>query len=79
MITVGSFEAKTHLSALLDRVAGGEEIVITRHGKPVARLVRIEEFERARADAAFEELKRLRQKTSLGGLSWKELRDAGRR
>jgi prevent-host-death family protein len=79
MITVGSFEAKTHLSALLDRVAGGEEIVITRHGKPVARLVRIEEFERARADAAFEELKRLRQKTSLGGFSWKELRDAGRR
>lgn len=39
MITVGAFEAKTKLSELLDRVERGEEIVITRHGKPVARLV----------------------------------------
>jgi prevent-host-death family protein len=39
MITVGVFEAKTHLSSLLDRVAEGEEVVITKHGKPVARLV----------------------------------------
>lgn len=37
--SVGAFEAKTHLSSLLDRVAGGEEFTITRHGKPVARLV----------------------------------------
>jgi len=35
---VGIFEAKTHLSALVDEVAGGGEIVITRHGKPVAKL-----------------------------------------
>ena len=40
MTTVGAFEAKTKLSELLDRVERGEEIVITRHGKPVARLVR---------------------------------------
>ena len=39
MITVGAFEAKTKLSELLDRVERGEEITITRHGKPVARLV----------------------------------------
>jgi prevent-host-death family protein len=39
MITVGAFEAKTKLSELLDRVERGEEIVITRHGKSVARLV----------------------------------------
>ena len=37
--TVGAFEAKTHLAALLDRVERGEEVVITRRGKPVARLV----------------------------------------
>jgi len=37
---VGIFEAKTHLSALVDEVADGREVVITRHGKPVARLVR---------------------------------------
>ena len=39
MTTVGAFEAKTKLSELLDRVERGEEITITRHGKPVARLV----------------------------------------
>jgi prevent-host-death family protein len=36
---IGIFEAKTHLSTLVDEVERGTEIVITRHGKPVARLV----------------------------------------
>jgi len=39
MKTISAFEAKTHMGKLLDRVANGEEIVITRHDKPVARLV----------------------------------------
>ncbi len=39
MESVGSFEAKTHLPQLLERVANGEEFTITKHGKPVARLV----------------------------------------
>jgi prevent-host-death family protein len=39
MESVGSFEAKTHLPQLLERVARGEEFTITKHGKPVARLV----------------------------------------
>ena len=39
--TVDVYEAKTHLSRLLDRVAAGEEVVIARAGKPVARLVPI--------------------------------------
>lgn len=37
--TIGAFDAKTHLSQLLDRVERGEEIEITRRGQPVARLV----------------------------------------
>jgi prevent-host-death family protein len=37
-LTVGAFEAKTKLPALLDKVEDGEEIIITRRGKPVARL-----------------------------------------
>lgn len=78
MLTVGAFEAKTHLSTLLDRVAAGEEVVITKHGKPVARLVGAQHVDRARANAAFEKLKALRKGTTLGGLSWKELRDTGR-
>jgi len=42
MIEVGVHEAKTHLSRLLQRVAAGEEIVIARGGKPVARLVPVQ-------------------------------------
>jgi len=38
MNAIGAFDAKTHLAELLDRVEAGEEIVITRRGKPVARL-----------------------------------------
>jgi prevent-host-death family protein len=78
MITVGAFEAKTHFSALLERVAGGEEVVITKHGKPVARLVRAATFDQADVDDAVEQLRRLRKGTTLGGLSWKKLRDEGR-
>ena len=39
MLTVNIHEAKTHLSRLLDRAAAGEEIVIARAGRPIARLV----------------------------------------
>lgn len=39
MREIGAFEAKNTLGALLDLVQQGEEVVITRHGKPVARLV----------------------------------------
>jgi prevent-host-death family protein len=42
MKQVGIFEAKTHLSSLLDEVEKGGEVTITRHGKPVARLVQAE-------------------------------------
>jgi len=41
METVGIFEVKTPLTRLLDRVAAGEQITITRYGTPIARLVRI--------------------------------------
>jgi prevent-host-death family protein len=79
MITVGAFEAKTHLSALLDRVAEGEEVLITKHGKPVARLVGATRIDRERVHDAYEKLRSLRKQTTLGGLSWQALRDAGRR
>lgn len=39
MKTISAFEAKTHFGSVLDLVAGGEEIVITRHDKAVARIV----------------------------------------
>lgn len=79
LITVGAFEAKTHLSSLLERVERGEEILITRHGKAIARLVPAAIAERADVQAAVARLKELRAGTTLEGLSWKELRDEGRR
>ena len=79
MKSVGAFEAKTHLSALLDRVSRGEEIVITRHGKAVARLVPEAAADRARVDETIARLKAARAGVTLGGLDWKDLRDAGRR
>jgi prevent-host-death family protein len=78
MITVGAFEAKTHLSALLDKVASGEDIVITRHGQPVARLVKADIAERNDVDATIARLKALRVGTRLQA-DWKELRDEGRK
>ncbi len=78
MISVGAFEAKTHLSALLDKVEAGEEIVITRHGQPVARLVKADIAERDDVDATIARLKALRVGTRLQA-DWKELRDEGRK
>ncbi len=52
MEKIGAYEAKTHLPKLLDRVARGESLTITRHGKPVAKLVPIADGrERAREAA----------------------------
>lgn len=83
--TVGSFEAKTHLAALIDRAAAGEEVIITRRGKPVARLVAMEgdavEDEtaaRARSAAIVAEMRALSKGIRLDGLTVRELRDEGR-
>src|SRR3954447_1040957 len=77
---VGAYEAKTHLPQLLDRVEGGETIIITRHGKPIAKLVPAS-GETARLDvgAAVEEMKRFRKGRSLKGLTIREMVEEGRR
>jgi prevent-host-death family protein len=75
---IGAFEAKTHFSELLARVANGEEITITKHGKAIARLVSADPTESLAPETAFQKLKELRRSTTLGGVSWKELRDEGR-
>jgi len=79
MKEVGAFEAKTHLSELLEQVSQGEEILITRRGKPVARLVPANHLDCSRTSAAFERLKALRMGVRLDDLDWKQLRDEGRR
>ena len=79
MATVGAFEAKTKFSALLERAERGEQIVITRRGKPVAKLVRIDRPARDDGERLLARFKAARANATLGGFSWKELRDAGRK
>lgn len=79
MITVGAFDAKTHLSALLDKVESGEEVVITRHGKAIARLIPEAVAGQSRLGDTVRQLKALREEQGLDGLSWKDLRDEGRK
>ena len=80
MHTVGVFEAKNKLTALLDEVEEGGEVLITRRGKPVARLVRAEPgFDRAKARRAADGLRAASKSQTLGGLSLKELISEGRR
>ena len=79
---VGAFEAKNKLGQLLDRVERGEEIVITRHGKEVARLVPPQKvFDRDQARAAVRRIRERAEKLKLGPFDWtewKSYRDQGR-
>jgi prevent-host-death family protein len=80
MKTVGSYEAKTHLPRLLDEVAGGEEVTITKHGVPVAMLVPPPGAGRRSVDEVIEELRALREGNPLGeDLTIRRLVEEGRR
>jgi prevent-host-death family protein len=66
--TVGAYEAKTHLSALLDRVEKGESLTITRNGKPVARLVPAEPEPAGRPASVVESLREFREQLRARGV-----------
>ncbi len=75
MRTVGAYEAKTHLSALLDAVERGETIEITRHGKPIARLGPSEDARVSNNRHVMEELRRLRSQPGWPKLTREEIVD----
>ena len=80
MRTVGAFDAKNRLGSLLDLVEQGEEVTITRHGKPVAKLVALGETDKAsEARAAAARIRERRKGVTLGGISIRELIDEGRK
>ncbi len=80
MEIIGAFDAKTHWSALLDKVALGQEIVITKRGRPVARLVPELSNTQEELTTVIEEIKAMRKGAMLGDdLDWQSLRDEGRR
>ena len=80
MTSVALFEAKNRLSELIDRVQSGEEFVITRRGKVVARLALPESGGVAqRANDAIAGLRASRKGVSLGRLKSRDLITEGRR
>jgi prevent-host-death family protein len=79
MKTVGAYEAKTHLPALLEEVAQGATIMITKHGRPVAMLTPIGAESRMTPGEIMKGFAELRAKYSTGGIPIKELIDEGRK
>ena len=61
MTSMSASEARAALPELLNRVEGGEEVTITRHGRPVAVLVRPDSLRTRRAEAALEEAARIHE------------------
>jgi prevent-host-death family protein len=82
MTEIGTFEAKNRLSELLDRAERGEEVVITRRGKPIAKLVPVTPpRDRERAREAVRRIRELAKEMNLGPFDWEEwkkYRDEGR-
>ena len=80
MATVTAFEAKTRFGELLDRVSRGEEIVITRHEKPVARIIPEGRRSLERVRRAVKELDAIRarmlKRPGFKPLTDKEIKDA---
>jgi prevent-host-death family protein len=83
MREIGAFAAKNTLGTLLDAAERGEEIVITRHGRPVARLVPASSrIDQNQALAALERMRMRAANLKAGDVSWEKLkadRDAGRK
>jgi prevent-host-death family protein len=79
MTTVGAYEAKSRLAQLLDRVAKGERITITRHGVPVAVLSPAEPAKSATAAEAIRELQEFCRGRRLGEIPLRRLIEEGRR
>ena len=79
MHTVGSHEARTHLSRLLSMVAKGESVTITKHGVPVARLVPVNMDAKPEPARVIKDLLEFRSGRKLGKLSLRKMIEEGRR
>ena len=79
MKEIGAFEAKNRLGTLLDWVEGGEEVLITRRGKAIAKLVPAKAgVDREKARAAARRIREMSKGVTLGGVPLKSLIDEGR-
>ena len=76
--TIGAYEAKTHLAAVLARVERGESFTITKHGRSVAVLTPVNVDAAGDVRAVVAELRALRRGRKLGNLSLRGLISEGR-
>lgn len=79
MRTVGAYEAKTHLSQLIEEVTRGERVAITRNGTPVALLVPVPSQQKPETREVIRQLREFRRGITLGGQSIREMMEEGRR
>jgi len=79
MSSVGVFEAKAKLSELIDQALAGKDVVITRHGRPVARIVAEKAAGAKDVKAAIAEIRRYRKTLKTGKISLRALIAEGRR
>jgi prevent-host-death family protein len=79
METIGAYEAKTHLPKLLERVARGERITITKHGVPVAVLQPPAPLRKADLNQTIADLRKFREHNRLKGLPLRQMIAEGRR
>ena len=77
-IRIAAAQARKTLGALLDQAERGDEVVITRNGRPVARLVSANGFDREKARQAAEKIIARSKGVTLGGLKIKDLINEGR-
>ena len=79
MRSVGAYEAKTHLSRLLEEAENGHRVAITRNGHPVAVLGPAPSGRQVDRGQAIEELRAFRRGITTGGESIRRMREEGRR
>ncbi|HEX3527015.1 MAG TPA: type II toxin-antitoxin system prevent-host-death family antitoxin [Thermoanaerobaculia bacterium] len=79
MRTVGAYEAKTHLSQLIEEVTRGQQVAITKNGLPVALLVPVPSMQKPDVREVISQLRELRRGITLGDLSLREMIEEGRR
>jgi prevent-host-death family protein len=79
MRTIGSYELKTHLAAVLDAVEHGQTVIVTRHGKAIARITPNAEQKRERVKQAVEGLRTFSRTPLPKGVTIRNLITEGRR
>ncbi|HEX4052625.1 MAG TPA: type II toxin-antitoxin system prevent-host-death family antitoxin [Tepidisphaeraceae bacterium] len=78
MRKIGSYELKTHLAQVLDDVEHGQSVIVTRHGKPIARILPSDRAQRQEASDAAEAIRNFPRSRLPEGVTIRGLIEEGR-